>query len=76
MVKWRVETSKIQTTGHLVVIVQYSLTLKDFQDILLHLKKSSCRENYIVKFHVCETPNLYIPYVYSLGKCIRISLKH
>lgn len=38
MVKWIVETSKIQTTGHLVGIGQYSLTFKDFQDILLNLK--------------------------------------
>lgn len=75
VVKWTAGTSKIQTTGHLVGIGQYSLTFKDFQDILLNLKKSSCRENYIVKSHVCETPNLYISYVYSLGKCIRINFK-
>lgn len=29
----------------------------------------------MVKFHVCETPNLCISYVYSLGKCVRINFK-
>lgn len=39
-------------------------TLKDLQEVVKMLNWKSCRK-IILKFHICETPNLCIMYVYA-----------